>query len=943
MRWPSLAVAAIFAALTYAFWAFVNQPTAEPAWPSRIQGFAFSPYQADQDAVRGDMPTAAQIESDLKLLEGKTNAVRTYSSLDTFGQIPTLAAKHHLNVAVGAWVDARRNHNQDEIAAAIKLAHDHMNVVRVIIGNEAILRGDIPLEEMYEYLDRAREAIGQPVSTAEPWHVWLKNPELASHVDYIAVHLLPYWEGTDVERAVDYSVEKMHELQKAFPGKPIVIGEVGWPSNGRTRESAVASESNQALFLRRFLSRAEKEGWIYYVMEAFDQPWKASTEGGVGAYWGVYDVQRRAKFPFIEPIVRMPQWRTLAGVSVVLALVVLALLYVNSGTLRSRGRSFLAVVVYATATAAVWVFYDYSQQYLTVQSVLVGLLLFAGTIGVILVLFAEAHEWAEARWVTARQRLIATRAVDDVAMPRVSIHVPAYNEPPEMVIETLDALARLDYPDYEVIVVDNNTADPAVWRPVQDHCATLGERFRFFHVEKLAGFKAGALNFALNNTSPDAVIVAVIDSDYVVEPGWLRDLVPAFGNPKVAIVQAPQDYRDATESAFKAMAYAEYRGFFHVGMVTRNERNAIIQHGTMTLVRYDVLMNVSRWAEWCITEDAELGLSIFEAGFEAAYTPRSYGRGLMPDTFVDFKKQRFRWAYGAMQILKAHRTYLFRGRDPRIRRDAPALSPGQRYHFVAGWLPWVADGFNLLFNFAALGWSFAMIVAPTKIDAPLMMFSVLPMSLFAFKLIKLMHLYGTQVGANLRQTIAAAIAGLALAHTIGLAVVKGIVTRSEPFFRTPKNAQRQALSQAFASAREETLMLVALLLAAWAVAHVPITDSPDLRTWVIVLAVQAIPYACSLLVSLASALRLPASLIGTDYRAGMSGAHPVVTSVAANAAAAAAAAAVAVVAGPGAEMQGSARGGAGTSILATEALAAGALPDADAPPAAASVDRAEVR
>ena len=150
------------------------------------------------------------------------------------------------------------------------------------------------------------------------------------------------------------------------------------------------------------------------------------------------------------------------------------------------------------------------------------------------------------------------------------------------------------------------------------------------------------------------------------------------------------------------MCYAEYRGFFYIGMITRNERNAIIQHGTMTLVRRQVLSSVGGWAEWCITEDAELGLRVFEAGYEASYIARSYGQGVMPDTFIDYKRQRFRWAYGAMQILRHHARAL-------LRPSHSALTAGQRYHFIAGWLPWVADGFNLLFNIAAIGWSIAMI------------------------------------------------------------------------------------------------------------------------------------------------------------------------------------------------------------------------------------------
>ena len=862
----SLLIAGLFATLTFAVWAYLNRPTPEPPWPKRIQGFAFSPFRASEDPTHFEMPTDAEIEADLQLLEGQVNAVRTYSVGGTLSDVPELADRHGLNVALGAWLDADRDKNEEQLRTVIDLANTHQNVVRVIIGNEVLFRGDLKVEELARYLDRARASIGQPVGTAETWHTWLAYPELAQHVDFIGVHLLPYWEGVAVDRAVDYSFSQLRRLQKASPHKPIVIAEIGWPSRGRTRESAVASDANEALFLRRFLQRAEQEQIVYYVMEAFDQPWKAYLEGAVGSYWGVYDVNRHPKFAFTAPIVRVPEWHILAAASVAVALVVLGLLYLNSDSLRNRGRSFLAVVVYATATIAVWVIYDFTQQYMTLSSVIAGVLLLLGMLGVMLVLLAEAHEWAEAHWVEYRRRLGAPLMSSDARSPRVSIHVPAYNEPPAMLIETLDALARLDYPDFEVLVIDNNTRDAAVWRPVEAHCAQLGPRFRFFHVAPLAGFKAGALNYALARTAPDAEIVAVIDSDYVVDARWLRDLTPAFRDQRIAIVQAPQDYRDEGASAFKAMCYAEYRGFFHIGMITRNERNAIIQHGTMTMVRRRQLEDCGGWAEWCITEDAELGLRIFEAGFDASFVPSSYGRGLMPDTFVDFKKQRFRWAYGAMQILKAHARALFLEGGP--------LSPGQRYHFIAGWLPWTADGCNLLFNLAALAWSVAMVWAPRHIEPPLVMYSVLPLSLFTFKLAKLAHLYQVRVGANLRQTLAAAVAGLALTHTIGKAAIKGLLTRDEPFFRTPKQGHSPGLAGALLAAREETLMMLGLLLSAWGVAHAPqaagldrvALAGPDRLAWIVVLLVQSVPYASSLLMSLMSAFPLPGRLLGTGYR-----------------------------------------------------------------------------
>jgi len=853
----NVVITVAIAALTVSFWAFLNRPEQLPPWPARIQGFSFSPMRSGEDPSRGIYPAAAEIDQDLAMLSDRTYAVRTYSVSSTLAEVPRLARAHGLNVALGAWIGPDAAANEAQVTKLIELAKANWrNVVRVIVGNESQLRKDVSLDQLGKYLDRVRAAVQMPVSTAEPWHVWLQNPKLADHVDYVAVHLLPYWEGVPVDEAVGYVEKRYNELSNTFPDKPIVIGEVGWPSNGRAWRAAVASKANEAGFLRRFLKLASDNKYVYYVMEAFDQPWKRRTEGGVGSYWGVYDVDRQPKFAFSEPVVDIPEWRVLAGASVLVAAITLALLLTDSRTLRSRGRSFLAVVAYAAATMAVWVVYDFTRQYLTAGTVIVGSLLFIGMIGVIVVLLAEAHEWAEALWVADRRRSFRPVVVADEELPMVSVHVPAYNEPPRMVIATLDALARLDYPRFEVVVVDNNTKDPDVWQPVQAHCERLGERFRFFHVDPLAGFKAGALNYALDQTDPGAEIVAVIDSDYEVSSRWLRDLAPQFRQPQVAIVQAPQDYRDQGQSAFKAMSYAEYRGFFYIGMVTRNERNAIIQHGTMTMIRRSVLEEVGRWGEWCITEDAELGLRVFEHGYEASYIPKSYGRGLMPDTFTDFKKQRFRWAYGAIQIMRRHLGELAGWRRSRLTR-------GQRYHFVAGWLPWLADGINLLFNLGALGWSVAMALAPRHVDPPLMLFSFLPLSLFAFKVAKLVYLYRTTVDATARQTVAAALAGLALSHTIALAVVTGVLTKTKPFFRTPKMAGRLALLAAIAAAREEALFAVALIGAALAITLNIGLEMTDVGLWVTVLLIQALPYVAALLVSLSSGMpRLPAGLIG---------------------------------------------------------------------------------
>lgn len=869
MTRSSVLITVVIAALTTMLWGLLNRPSDEPPWPARIQGFSFAPMRADDDPTVKRFPSVLDIDEDLALLQGDAHAVRTYTVEDTLGAIPRLAAAHGLNVTVGAWLSPDQEANNKEVDRLLEILRTGpRNIVRVMVGNETILRRDLSVSDVMAHLDRVRRSTWIPVSTAEPWHVWLKYPALADHVDFITIHLLPYWEGVPIDKAIDYVVNRYNEVKANFPDKQVVIGEVGWPSNGRRHRGAEASLANQTRFLRRFLAHAEEEGYVYYIMEAFDQPWKAKVEGPIGTYWGVYDANRDPKFTFTQPVVRIPQWRELAALSVVIAVLLLLLLFRDSSTLSSHGKGFLALVTYAISTAAVWIVYDYTRQYMTPATTAVGIMLLIGGLGVILLLVSEAHEWAESLWLHRWRRAFPARQMPDDQLPFVSVHVPAYNEPPELLFETLDALAEMDYPRFEVLVIDNNTKDPAVWEPVRAHCARLGERFRFFHVDPLAGYKAGALNFALRETAPEAGVVAVIDSDYVVQPRWLRDLVPAFSDPEVGIVQAPQDYRDGHQNAFKAMCLAEYRGFFHIGMVTRNERNAIIQHGTMTMIRRDALDGVGGWAEWSITEDAELGLRLFEAGWMALYLPCTYGRGLIPDTFADFKKQRFRWAYGAVRILRHHRRELLglRGSE---------LSTGQRYHFVAGWLPWVADGLNLLFNFAALAWSVAMVLFPLQVMPPYATIAAVPLVLFVFKVSKSFFLYRRRVTATLRQSLAAGLAGLALSHTIARAMFAGLFTGSLGFFRTPKLADAPAVVRALADAREEALFAVAFWLAA---ALVMLRDDAymlDVRIWATVLFVQSIPYFASVLVSLASAWsNLSAELVGPMAEMGRGDAAP---------------------------------------------------------------------
>jgi cellulose synthase/poly-beta-1,6-N-acetylglucosamine synthase-like glycosyltransferase len=238
------------------------------------------------------------------------------------------------------------------------------------------------------------------------------------------------------------------------------------------------------------------------------------------------------------------------------------------------------------------------------------------------------------------------------------------------------------------------------------------------------------------------------------------------------------------------------------------------------------------------------------------YIPNSYGKGLMPDTFIDFKKQRFRWAFGAMQILRGHARQLT-GKLP------TQLTRGQRYHFIAGWLPWLADGLNLIFNLAALLWTLGMIVSPRQFDPPLIIFSLLPLALFTFKTAKQFHLYQTHVNAGIWQTLSATIAGIALSHTISRAILAGFVKKDKPFFRTPKLAQRLSFTSALLVVYEEVILFLLFILAIASVSIVHARssddllrssyDSPDMVFWLIVLCIQTIPYLAAIAMSLLGA------------------------------------------------------------------------------------------
>lgn len=281
----------------------------------KLMSLSFAPFREGFSPLEEKFPLPEHIDEDLSLLADKTESIRTYSSLGGQQPTPTLARKYGLKVIQGAWLGYGYKDNTNEVNALIKSANENPDVVkRVIVGNEVLLRGDMDVDRLIGYIREVKKAVKQPVSYADVWSMYMKYPKLINEVDFITIHILPYWEDEpiSVENASQH-LEKIvkqveDEARGVAPGKPILIGESGWPSAGRQRGMAIPGVVNEAKFIRGMIQVANRHGFDYNIVEAFNQPWKSQLEGVVGANWGLFSANREPVFPLTGQVHETPNW-----------------------------------------------------------------------------------------------------------------------------------------------------------------------------------------------------------------------------------------------------------------------------------------------------------------------------------------------------------------------------------------------------------------------------------------------------------------------------------------------------------------------------------------------------------------------------------------------------------------------------------------------------------
>jgi cellulose synthase/poly-beta-1,6-N-acetylglucosamine synthase-like glycosyltransferase len=363
-------------------------------------------------------------------------------------------------------------------------------------------------------------------------------------------------------------------------------------------------------------------------------------------------------------------------------------------------------------------------------------------------------------------------------VPKVALHVPTFNEPPELVIESLRALLDLDYPEDRFVVMvgdDSTNAESSV--PLRQFCERSG--IVYVHREDRKGYKAGALNGLMARTPEDVDLVAVIDADYRVEPEWLQETVGYFIDPLLAWVQTPQDYSNPDQSFLTKQYYLADKYFYRTILPSRNEENSIIFCGTMGILRRQALDEAGGWGEDYITEDAELSVRLLTNGWHSLYVNKTYGRGLIPGTFGGYKKQHYRWAFGGGQVMRGHFVDIFFGR----------LSGRQRFDYLVGNMHWFEGLFLLVIasSILIMGVGEVLGYSITSHHAnEILLIGLVPWFLLVDGFTRL-HMV---LRRNLRLTFGGTVRVLgmwmAVKFSNSFAALKGALGFKIPFVRTPK-------------------------------------------------------------------------------------------------------------------------------------------------------------
>jgi glucan 1,3-beta-glucosidase len=333
--------------------AAIPMPRAPVAAGEKLYCVSYAPFHGRQTPLDPSTHvSAAQIDRDITQLAALTDCVRTYSTDFGLDQIAGIAGRHGLKVIQGLWLSSNAEKNREQIATAIALAKQYPGTIRaIVVGNEVLLRGEMAGDDVAAIMRSVKAQVSVPVTYADVWEFWLRNPQLFAVADFITIHILPYWEDFPIPaRTAAAHVDAIRQrVAAAFPGKEILIGEVGWPSAGRMREGALPSPANQARVIQDVLALAAREKFHVNVIEAYDAPWKRALEGTVGGHWGLITDGFARKFAWGQPVSNHPLWCWQAAGGIAFAALVFGAAFAAQRRRRPEPTLWLAVTGNALA------------------------------------------------------------------------------------------------------------------------------------------------------------------------------------------------------------------------------------------------------------------------------------------------------------------------------------------------------------------------------------------------------------------------------------------------------------------------------------------------------------------------------------------------------------------------------------------------------------------
>ncbi len=390
-----------------------------------------------------------------------------------------------------------------------------------------------------------------------------------------------------------------------------------------------------------------------------------------------------------------------------------------------------------------------------------------------------------------------------IAGHTVDILIATYNEPVDLLRDTVLCAVGVRYPHRTYILDDGNR--PKVRKLAEEFgCGYLARPDR-------AHAKAGNLNYGLQHT--DGEFLVTLDADHIPMPDMIDQLIGFFADPKVAIVQTSQDFYnlDSFQHLTKweqRFAWQQQELFFSVIQPGKDSYNAAFYCGSPAMLRRKALEEVGGFATKTITEDMHTGLRLQKRGWQVIYYNRTVARGLAPQTFTGFATQWERWGRGAMQVLRQENPIFGKG-----------LSFGQRTCYLASyyfyWMAYQKLVYVLTPIFCLLTGIFPFVANPAA-------FAIYFLPFFLLNLFATAPLEG-----GLRSFVLSEQFNLVKMPVL-MKSVAGLLQRESPFTVTPKSKASPARTMDMAL---HIFLLIGLVVAigvgAWRLYHA----TPGFKFW----------------------------------------------------------------------------------------------------------------